>query len=74
MKPHPKIFQAALDRMQVRADQAVMVGGSLTHDVAGARLVGMRAILLARGGAPAATGGGVEVIRSLDELAPLLNG
>jgi len=73
MKPHPRIFQAALDRMQVRADQAVMVGDSLTHDVAGARLVGMRAILLARGGAPPATGDGVEVIRSLDELEPLFN-
>ncbi|HEY6357223.1 MAG TPA: HAD family hydrolase [Vicinamibacterales bacterium] len=71
MKPHPKIFQAALDRMQVRADQAVMVGDSLIHDVAGARLAGMRAILLARGGAPPAIADGVEVIRSLDELALL---
>ncbi len=74
MKPHPKIFQAALDRMQVRADEAVMVGDSLTHDVAGARLVGMRAILLARGGAPPAAADDVEVIRSLDELALLLTG
>jgi putative hydrolase of the HAD superfamily len=74
MKPHPKIFQAALDRMQVRADESVMVGDSLTHDVAGARLVGMRAILLARGGAPPAAADDVEVIRSLDELALLLTG
>jgi HAD superfamily hydrolase (TIGR01662 family) len=73
MKPHPRIFQAALDRMQVRADEAVMVGDSLTHDIAGARLVGMRAILLARRGTPPPTAGDVDVIRSLDELAPLFN-
>jgi putative hydrolase of the HAD superfamily len=72
MKPHPRIFQAALDRMQVRAEEAVMVGDSLAHDVAGARLVGMRAILLARGGAPPATRTDVDVIRSLDELDALL--
>jgi HAD superfamily hydrolase (TIGR01662 family) len=73
MKPHPQIFQAALDRMQVRADEAVMVGDSVAHDVAGARLVGMRAILLARGGGPAAAGADVDVIRSLDELTALLD-
>jgi HAD superfamily hydrolase (TIGR01662 family) len=73
MKPHPGIFQAALDQMQVRADQAVMVGDSLAHDIAGARLVGMRAILLARGGTPPAPGDGGEVIRSLGELETVLN-
>ena len=73
MKPHPGIFQAALDRMQVRADEAVMVGDSLAHDVAGARLVGMRAILLVRGSAPAAADAEVDVIRSLDELTGLLD-
>jgi putative hydrolase of the HAD superfamily len=73
MKPHPRIFQAALDRMQVRAEEAVMVGDSLAHDVAGARLVGMRAILLARRGAPLATGTDVDVIQSLDELGALLS-
>jgi len=73
MKPHPRIFQAALDRMQVRADEAVMVGDSVAHDVAGARLVGMRAILLARDGGPAAAGADVTVIRSLDELTSIFD-
>jgi len=73
MKPHPRIFQAALDRMHVRADEAVMVGDSVAHDVTGARLVGMRAILLARGAPPAAAGTDVDVIRSLDELTALLD-
>ena len=36
--------------MQVAASESAMVGDSLTHDVAGARRVGMRGILLARGG------------------------
>jgi putative hydrolase of the HAD superfamily len=68
MKPHPRIFHAALDLMRVSPDEAVMVGDSLAHDIAGARQAGMRGILIARGGAPMA-GSDVEVVRSLDELA-----
>ena len=48
MKPHPSIFRAALELMQVPPDEAVMVGDSLAHDVAGARQAGMRGILLSR--------------------------
>ena len=48
MKPDPRIFQEALDRMNVPASQSVMVGDSLAHDVMGARQVGMRAVLLDR--------------------------
>ena len=48
VKPHPTIFQAALDRLDVRADDAVMVGDSLEEDVEGARALGMRAILVDR--------------------------
>ena len=50
VKPHPTIFQAALDRLDVRADDAVMVGDSLEEDVEGARALGMRAILVDRDG------------------------
>jgi HAD superfamily phosphatase (TIGR01668 family) len=75
MKPHPSIFQAALDQMQVSAEESVMVGDSLLHDVIGARSAGMRGILLARGSRPDA-GSDVErartreipVIQSLTEL------
>jgi FMN phosphatase YigB (HAD superfamily) len=51
-----------------------MVGDSLAHDVAGAREVGMRGILLARGPVhePAAIDAGVEVIHSLSELVGLV--
>ncbi len=67
MKPHPAIFRAALDLMQVPASEAAMVGDSLAHDVAGAREVGMRGILLARGPVDdrAVIDADVEVIRSL---------
>ena len=48
VKPHPTIFQAALDRLGVEAADAVMVGDSLEEDVEGARALGMRAILIDR--------------------------
>jgi putative hydrolase of the HAD superfamily len=48
VKPHPTIFQAALDALYVPAVEAVMVGDSLEEDVEGARALGMRAILIDR--------------------------
>ncbi|HEX9379879.1 MAG TPA: HAD-IA family hydrolase [Gaiellaceae bacterium] len=48
VKPHPTIFQAALDLLGVAAADAVMVGDSLEEDVEGARALGMRAILIDR--------------------------
>jgi putative hydrolase of the HAD superfamily len=68
MKPHPNIFRAALDLMQVQPHEAVMVGDSLSHDIRGARRIGMHGVLIARGQAPALVGEDVDVIRSLREL------
>jgi HAD superfamily hydrolase (TIGR01549 family) len=48
VKPHPTIFQAALELLGVEAPDAVMVGDSLEEDVEGARALGMRAILIDR--------------------------
>ena len=48
VKPHPTIFQAALDLLGVDAADAVMVGDSLAEDVEGAQALGMRAILIDR--------------------------
>jgi putative hydrolase of the HAD superfamily len=48
VKPHPTIFQAALDQLGVDAADAVMVGDSLEEDIDGARALGMRAILIDR--------------------------
>jgi putative hydrolase of the HAD superfamily len=50
-KPHPSIFRTALRLMAVAPDEAVMVGDSFRHDIEGARAVGMRGVLLRRGGA-----------------------
>src|SRR5262249_31918277 len=36
VKPHPTIFQTALERLGVLAEQAAMVGDSLAEDVEGA--------------------------------------
>jgi HAD superfamily hydrolase (TIGR01549 family) len=48
VKPHPTIFQAALDLLDVTPVEAVMVGDSLEEDVEGARGLGMRAVLVDR--------------------------
>jgi putative hydrolase of the HAD superfamily len=71
MKPHPSIFEAALRGADVVAAEAVMVGDSLTHDVDGARRLGMRGVLVSRTG-PVPAPPDVPVIHSLHELLPLL--
>jgi len=48
VKPHPTIFQAALQQLGVEPAEAVMVGDSLQEDVEGARALGMHAILIDR--------------------------
>ena len=72
MKPHRSIFEAALRSVQVGPAEAVMVGDSLTHDVDGARRLGMRGVLVARSGPPSDAPDDVPVIQSLRELPPLL--
>jgi putative hydrolase of the HAD superfamily len=47
-KPHPKIFQVALDRSCVCAEKAVMVGDTLSADIQGAKNVGMYAVWITR--------------------------
>ena len=77
MKPHPSIFTAALQLVDTKPGDAVMVGDSLKHDVEGALAVGMRAVLLNRGDAAAPRVAGdhrVPVIRSLRELPNLVIG
>ena len=43
-KPHPAIFELALDRLHAQPAEAVMVGDSWSADIAGARAAGIRAI------------------------------
>ena len=47
-KPHPSIFRAVLERLQVEPEEAAMVGDSPEDDIEGARALGMRAFLLDR--------------------------
>jgi putative hydrolase of the HAD superfamily len=47
-KPDRRIFQLALQRLEVAAHEAVMIGDSLNRDVAGARDAGIRTIWINR--------------------------
>jgi putative hydrolase of the HAD superfamily len=68
-KPDERIFRRALELAGVEPEEAIHVGDSVDNDVAGARAVGIRPVLLHRSGDPPA---GVESIRSLRELPTLL--
>jgi putative hydrolase of the HAD superfamily len=77
MKPHPSIFAAALGRVGVSPNEAVMVGDSVRQDIEGALGAGMHAVLLHRGEIPHAreqelANKGVAVINSLRELPNLV--
>ncbi len=50
-KPHPKIFEAALETMQVRPDESLYVGDVYSVDYVGARNAGMQAVLFDVAGA-----------------------
>ncbi len=45
-KPDPRLFQMALDALQVRPEQALFFGNDLYHDIFGAQQVGMKAIFV----------------------------
>ena len=74
LKPHPSIFESALALLDVGAEESVMVGDSLPHDIEGARRVGMHGVLVQRStdAVGPETAGDVPVIRDLTELPPLL--
>ena len=45
-KPHPTIFRAVLERLEVEPEDAAMVGDSLEDDIEGARAAGIRRAFL----------------------------
>jgi putative hydrolase of the HAD superfamily len=51
-KPDPRIFQHALRAVGAHANDSVMIGDSLSRDVAGARGAGLRSIWIDRGSVP----------------------
>jgi putative hydrolase of the HAD superfamily len=74
-KPHPEIFKHALQEAGVRPEEAMHVGDHLDADVAGARSIGISAVLIDRREryTEADMPAGVPLIRSLDELLPLVD-
>ena len=73
MKPHRSIFDTALERAKVRAQDSMMVGDSFKHDIEGAMNAGWRAVLLKRSGeVPYQLPESLPVITTLAELPALL--
>lgn len=72
-KPDPLIFHAAMNRLRVTADEAVMIGDSWLADVEGARGVGIRAIWFnPSGSAPPDARAHVEQLQSLEPADEVL--
>jgi putative hydrolase of the HAD superfamily len=64
-KPHPSIFLAVLDRLEVRPEAAAMVGDSPEDDIDGARSLGLEAVLLDREGRYPEQTGALTDLRAL---------
>ncbi len=71
VKPDPVMFLYALKEMQVRPEEAVMVGDSLPQDVYGAKNVGMTTAWVNREGEPGHHFPDIEV-KNLTELVAYL--
>jgi len=65
-KPDPRIFRAALARVDCTPENAVMIGDSLVHDVDGALAAGITPFWLDRDGAAVAPDGKLRVLTSLE--------
>ncbi|NDJ59889.1 MAG: HAD family hydrolase [Chloroflexi bacterium] len=76
LKPHPTIFQTALNCLNIKPTEAVFIGDNPEADIAGAQSVGMRAVL--RGNAHQQPISNYLIkadaaIKSFAELPPLLD-
>jgi len=72
-KPHPRIFETALERLGVSAERSVYVGDRIDKDVRGASRVGMKTVLMTRHGDPPSGKPRPDYsIRRLSELLPLV--
>ncbi|UOG73930.1 HAD family hydrolase [Hymenobacter tibetensis] len=64
LKPHPRIYHVALERLQATAAETVMVGDNWTADVVGALEVGIRPLWLNRFG-------GIKLLPQVEEITSL---
>jgi putative hydrolase of the HAD superfamily len=73
-KPSPKIFERALNSLKVSASETVFVGDDPFHDIAGAKQLGMKTILLRRldKKGTVETGNPDKMIHGLEELLLIL--
>jgi putative hydrolase of the HAD superfamily len=72
-KPHPGIFEWALEQADVLPAAVLHVGDHLDADVAGARGVGIDAVLVDRRGRYQPPPDDVPVVTSLEDLLPLVD-
>lgn len=79
LKPHRAIFERALEKLAVRAEEAIFVGDNLVADIHGAQEMGMTAVWRTRPGVALASQNTPlfpitpeAIIHSLAELLPLL--
>ena len=70
-KPHPSIFRAVLDLLEVEPAEAVMVGDTIADDIEGAQALGMRAILVDRGNVQLEFEPRIETLNELPQLLGL---
>lgn len=76
LKPHPAIFEYALNCLDVEPDEAVFVGDNPVADIAGAQGVGMQAVLRVTHPTPPMLSGLIvpdHALNSFDELGDLLD-
>ena len=76
LKPHPRIFEAALACMEIEPEEAVFVGDNPVADIAGAQGAGMRAVLRAREPMSSMLSGLIQpdhTVTSLYDLPPKLD-
>jgi len=74
-KPHPRIFEWALEQAGVDPGNVIHVGDHVGADIEGARAVGIDGVLIDRNERyrPEDVPDGVPVIHSLDELLPIVD-
>jgi HAD superfamily hydrolase (TIGR01662 family) len=73
MKPHPALFQQALEELGVSPAETVMVGDDLRADIGAALALGMRAVWMRRPPErPDTPPPGVPAVTHLDQVLPAL--